>query len=83
MRGERRLPPGERRHGFVMPVPHTRSARKSMQMYLKAVRPLVHEIAAALDVTDGIFEPGVTPQQIGAEYLRAFMDDLHARLGQG
>lgn len=83
MRGERRLTPGERRHGFAIPVPHTRSARKAMQMYLKAVRPMVHEIAAALNVTDGIFEAGVTPQQIGAEYLRAFMDELDARLNRG
>lgn len=74
----RRLPPGERRHGFVMPVPHTRSARKAAQMYLRALRPLAHEIAAALPVPAP--EEGASPQEIGAAYLRAFFDELSARL---
>lgn len=80
MKGERRLPPGERRHGFVMPVPHTRSARKATQMYLRTLRPLVHEIAAALPVADVVARRGVPPDEIGAAYLAAFLDDLSARL---
>jgi hypothetical protein len=80
MRGERRLPPGERRHGFVMPVPHTRSARKSTQMYLKTLRPITHEIAAALQVPADMLRPGTLPQEVGAAYLAAFLDDLSARL---
>jgi hypothetical protein len=61
-----------------MPVPHTRSARKAMQMYLRALRPLAHEIAAALPVSAP--EEGAPPQEIGAAYLRAFFDELSARL---
>ena len=80
MRGERRLPPGERKHGFVMPVPHTRSARKSTQMYLKALRPVAHEIAGALQVPSDILRPGTPPREVGAAYLTAFLDDLSARL---
>ncbi|MDR7483692.1 MAG: hypothetical protein QN183_05740 [Armatimonadota bacterium] len=76
----RLLPPGERRHGFVMPAPHTRSARKNTQMYVHALRPLVHEIAAALEVPDGVLRPGVPPREIGAAYLAAFLDVLDARL---
>jgi hypothetical protein len=80
VRGVRRLTPGERRHGFVMPVPHTRSARKAMQMYLRALRPLAHEIAAALPVSDEHAGAGAPPQEVGAVYLRAFFDELSARL---
>jgi hypothetical protein len=80
VRGVRRLTPGERRHGFVMPVPHTRSARKSTQMYLRALRPLAHEIAAALPVPAEHVGAGASPQEIGAAYLRAFFDELSARL---
>jgi hypothetical protein len=80
MRGERRLTPGERRHGFVMPVPHTRSARKSMMMYLSTLRPMAHDIAAALQVPDEILGPDVPAHEVGAAYLEAFFDDLSARL---
>lgn len=80
MRGDRRLTPGERSHGFVMPVPHTRSARKAMQMYLKTLRPMVHDIAAALQVPEAILRPGVPAHEIGAAYLAAFLDDLSARM---
>lgn len=80
MKGERRLPPGERKHGFVMPVPHTRSARKSTQMYLQTLRPIAHEIAAALRIPADSLRPGTPPQEIGAAYLAAFFDDLSARL---
>ncbi len=79
--GERRLPPGERRHGFVMPVPHTRSARKTTRMYLTTLRPLVYDIAASLEVPDSVLRPGIPPEEIGAAYLAAFVDDLRARLG--
>jgi hypothetical protein len=65
-----------------MPVPHTRSARKTTQMYLKTLRPLVYEIAAALPVPDTVRQPEATPGEIGAAYLGAFLDDLHARLGR-
>jgi hypothetical protein len=61
-----------------MPVPHTRSARKAAQMYLRALRPLAHEIAAALPVPAPA--EGASPQEIGAAYLRAFFDELSARL---
>jgi hypothetical protein len=80
MKGERRLPPGERKHGFVMPVPHTRSARKSMQMYLKTLRPIAHEIAAALQIPADALRAGTPPHEVGAAYLAAFLDDLSARL---
>ncbi|MBI3997706.1 MAG: hypothetical protein HY355_01645 [Armatimonadetes bacterium] len=80
MRRERLLPPGERRHGFVMPVPHTRSARKATQMYLKTLRPQVHDIVAMLQVPEQILRPGVPPREIGAAYLAAFLDDLEMRL---
>jgi hypothetical protein len=80
MKGDRRLPPGERKHGFVMPVPHTRSARKSTLMYLKTLRPLAHDIAAALRVSDGVLRPGAPAHEIGAAYLEAFLDDLSTRL---
>ena len=80
MKGERRLPPGERRHGFVMPVPHTRSARKSTQMYLQTLRPMTHDIAAALEVPDEVRRPGVPAHEIGAAYLTAFLNDLSQRL---
>lgn len=80
MRGERRLTPGERKHGFVMPLPHTRSARKAMQMYLNALRPLAHEIAVALRVPDDVARRGVPPHEIGSAYLKAFLDDLSMRL---
>lgn len=80
MKGERRLPPGERKHGFVMPVPHTRSARKSTQMYLKTLRPIAYEIAVALKIPADALRPGTPPQEVGAAYLAAFLDDLSARL---
>ncbi|MDR7420676.1 MAG: hypothetical protein QN178_17390 [Armatimonadota bacterium] len=82
MRGDRRLTPGERRHGTVIPVPHTRSARKSTLMYLNTLKPLVHDIAAALPVSDDVLRPGAPPHEIGAAYLEAFFDDLIARLTQ-
>lgn len=83
MRGVRRLEPGERRHGFVMPVPQTRSGKKSLQMYLKALRPVVHEIAAAMPVPETVLRRGVPSVEIGAAYLAAFLDDLNARLEHG
>ncbi len=83
MRGVRRLEPGERRHGFIMPVPHTRSARKALQMYLKALRPIVHDIASALPAPEVTLRRGVPPAEIGAAYLAAFLDDLSARLEHG
>ncbi len=83
MRGVRRLEPGDRRHGFVMPVPHTRSAKKALQMYLKVLRPIAHEIAVALPVPEVAPRRGVPPVEIGAAYLAAFLDDLNARLERG
>jgi hypothetical protein len=80
MKGERRLPPGERKHGFVMPVPHTRSARKAMQMYLNVLRPMAHDLAAALQVPEEVMRRDVPAHEIGAAYLKAFFDDLSARL---
>lgn len=80
MRGDRRLTPGERRHGFVIPVPHTRSAKKSTQMYLNTLRPLAHDIAASLQVPEWVLEPGTPAHEIGAAYLAAFFDHLSERL---
>ncbi len=80
MKGDRRLPPGERKHGFVMPVPRTRSARKSTLMYLKTLRPMAHDIAGALQVSPNVLRPGTPPHEVGAAYLEAFLDDLSARL---
>ncbi len=82
MRGDRRLEPGERRHGFTMPVPHTRSARKALQMYLRTLRPVAHEIAAYLPVSVYLSDRKASPVDIGAAYLAAFLDDLAARLEQ-
>lgn len=83
MRGDRRLEPGERKHGFVMPVPHTRSGKKSLQMYLNALRPVVHEIAASLPVSEAALQGEIPPVEVGAAYLAAFLDDLTARLENG
>jgi hypothetical protein len=77
---DRRLTPGERRHGFVMPIPHTRSARKSTLMYLKTLRPMAYDIAGSLQVPETVTDAGATPQEIGAAYLEAFFDDLSARI---
>lgn len=83
MRGIRRLEPGDRRHGFIMPMPHTRSAKKALQMYLKVLRPKAHEIAAALPVPEVAHRRGVSPVEIGAAYLAVFLDDLSTRLEHG
>ncbi|MDR7523297.1 MAG: hypothetical protein QN168_12640 [Armatimonadota bacterium] len=80
MRGDRRLEPGERRHGFVLPVPHTRSARKSLHMYLTTLRPHVHDIVATLKVPDEILRPGTPAREVGAAYLSAFLDELSVHL---
>ena len=77
---DRRLTPGERKHGFVMPVPHTRSAKKSTLMYLKTLRPIAYDIAVALHVPQSVTESSATPQEIGAAYLEAFFDDLTSRI---
>ena len=51
-----------------------------MQMYLKTLGPMAHDIAAALRVPDAVAGPGVSSLEIGAAYLKAFLDDLSARL---
>jgi hypothetical protein len=49
-------------------------------MYLKTLRPMVHDMAAVLKVPDEVLEPGTPPQEVGAAYLSAFLDELYVRL---
>lgn len=79
MRMGRLLSPGTRKRGFVVPVPHTRSGQKHVQTYIKTLRPMVGDIAATLDL-DRDALAGLDPDQIGAIYLGAFLDDLGRRL---
>ncbi len=81
MRMDRRMPPGSRRHGFVIPVPHTRSGQKHVQAYIQTLRPMVRDVAATLDINRGAFIDLRDPNEIGAVYLGAFLDDLARRLG--
>ncbi|MDQ7820291.1 MAG: hypothetical protein QN173_05050 [Armatimonadota bacterium] len=80
VRAERRLPAGDRRRGFVIPVPHTRSGQKHVQAYIQTLRPMVADIAATLDVDRAALRDVDDPDQIGAAYLGAFLDDLGRRL---
>jgi hypothetical protein len=75
----RMMSPGTRKRGFVVPVPHTRSGQKHVQTYIQTLRPMVDDIAATLDL-DRDALAGREPDQIGAVYLRAFLDDLGRRL---
>src|SRR5438445_447986 len=80
MRTERRMPPGARRRGFVVPVPHTRSGQKHVQTYIQTLRPMVADIAATLLVDRAALTELDDPDEIGAAYLGAFLDDLERRL---
>ncbi len=80
MRAERRMPAGDRRRGFVVPVPHTRSGQKHVQAYIRTLRPMVADIAATLDVDRAALRELADPDQVGAAYLAAFLDDLGRRL---
>lgn len=75
----RRMDPGARRRGFVIPVPHTRSGVKHVETYIQTLRPMVDHIAAALDLDRGALA-GREPDEIGAAYLAAFLDDLRGHL---
>jgi len=80
MRMGRLMSPGERKRGFVVPVPHTRSGQKHLQAYIQTLRPMVGDIAAALAVDRGALAEISDPDDIGAAYLGAFLDDLGRRL---
>lgn len=80
-RMDRRMSPGSRRHGFVIPVPHTRSGQKHVQAYIQTLRPMVRDVAATLDINRLAFVDLRDPDEIGAVYLGAFLDDLARRLG--
>lgn len=80
MRMERRLPAGARKRGFVVPVPHTRSGQKHVQTYIQTLRPMVRDIAATLEVDRAALQGIEDPDEIGATYLAAFLDDLGRRL---
>ena len=79
MRMIRLMSPGTRKRGFVVPVPHTRSGQKHVQAYIQTLRPMIDDIAATLDL-DRDALAGRAPDQIGAAYLGAFLDDLGRRL---
>lgn len=74
------MTPGSRRHGVVIPVPHTRSGQKHVQAYIQTLRPMVRDIAATLEVDRGTLADFQDPDEIGAVYLGAFLDDLAQRL---
>jgi len=80
MRTGRLMSPGERKRGFVVPVPHTRSGLKHLQTYLQTLRPMVDDIAATLDLDRNALAELTDPDDIGAAYLGAFLDDLGRRL---
>lgn len=80
MRNDRRMTPGSRRHGFVIPVPHTRSGQKHVQAYIQTLRPMVRDVAATLEVNRHALGDLTDPDEIGAAYLGAFLDDLAHKL---
>ena len=82
-RMDRRMTPGSRRHGVVIPVPHTRSGQKHVQAYIQSLRPMVRDIAATLEVDRGRLVDLRETDEIGAVYLGAFLDDLAHKLGGG
>lgn len=80
LRAERRMPPGARRRGFVIPMPHTRSGQKHVQGYVQTLRPMVADIAATLEVDRAALADVRDLNAIGAAYLGAFLDDLGRHL---
>ncbi len=81
IRAERRILPGaHRRGGFVIPMPHTRSGQKHIQGYVKALRPVVADIAATLEIDRAALAEVRDLNAIGAAYLGAFLDDLGRHL---
>lgn len=77
---DRRMTPGSRRHGVVIPVPHTRSGQKHVQAYIQTLRPMVRDVAATLEFDRSTLLDLRDPDEIGAAYLGAFLDDLAQRL---
>lgn len=80
MRMVRLMSPGNRKRGFIVPVPHTRSGQKHVQTYIQTLRPMVDDIAATLDLDRDSLMDSRDPDRIGAAYLGAFLDDLKRRL---
>ncbi|MDR5695094.1 MAG: hypothetical protein QN198_06325 [Armatimonadota bacterium] len=80
MRGDRRLPPGERRRGFVLPIPRTRAGKKTALSYIQTLRSMVHEIAESLEIQETGLRRSAETDAIGAIYLAAFLDNLADRL---
>ncbi len=80
IRAERRMPPGARRRGFTIPVPHTRSGQKHVQAYIQTLRPMVADIAATLEVDRAALAEVRDLNGVGAAYLLAFLDDLGRHL---
>jgi hypothetical protein len=80
IRAARRMPPGARRRGFTIPVPHTRSGQKHVQTYMQTPRPMVADIAATLEVDRAALAEVRDLNGIGAVYLLAFLDDLGRHL---
>ncbi len=84
IRAERRILPGAHRHGgFVFPMPHTRSGQKHIQTYVQTLRPVVADIAAALEIDRAALADVRDLNAIGAAYLGAFLDDLGRHLAGG
>ena len=84
IRADRRILPGaHRRGGFVIPMPHTRSGQKHIQAYVQTLRPMVADIAAALEIDGASLAEARDLNAIGAAYLGAFLDDLGRHLGGG
>ncbi len=84
IRAERRILPGAHRHGgFVVPMPHTRSGQKHIQTYVQTLRPVVADIAAALEIDRAALADVRDLNAIGAAYLGAFLDDLGRHLAGG
>jgi hypothetical protein len=84
VRAERRILPGARRRGgFVIPTPHTRSGQKHIQAYVQTLRPVVADIAAALEIDRAALAEVRDLNAIGAVYLGAFLDDLARHLAGG
>ncbi len=80
MRMGRLMDPGTRKHGFAVPVPHTRSGKKHVHTYIQTLRPMVDDLAATLELDRHALLDTGDPDRIGAAYLAAFLDDLDRRL---
>lgn len=54
-----------------------------MQAYVRTLRPNVRDIAATLELDRAALAGLDDPDEIGAVYLGAFLDDLGGRMGAG